>query len=225
MGDRWQAGLLGEAIVSRWLGFHGFEVSTTSSHEDRKGFDLVARREGQKKLSVQVKVDRKASQTGRAYIPITRNRGGNEQASWGKGIFADILIIADGSSWEALVWRRETWRDVCKGLQGRDSNFGRYATVPWSELERSCEIKISSLEREGYLRLSGPDWPLNQERASKPERKPERKPEPSKLTAQEVIKAWSLDYKTGLLVHFIHEVSIGKESPERLRSLLDFLIE
>jgi len=219
MGDRWQAGLLGEAIVSRWLGMHGFEVSTTSSHEDRKGFDLVARRQGQSPLSIQVKVDRKASQTGRAYIPITRMRGTNEIPSWGEGVQAQILIVLDGVSWEGLVWRRETWKMVCDSLKPRSSQYGSYATVQWEDLARTCEINIPSLEVQRYKLLAGPDWPSINPAILQPP--PD--PGPGELSVDDVIQAWGLNYKHAWVLHLLYEVHRGTESPELLIALLGML--
>ena len=219
MGERWQAGLLGEAIVSRWLGFHGFEVSTTSSHEDRKGFDLVARRERQSPLSIQVKVDRKSSQTGRAYIPISRMRGTQEVPSWGHGVQAQILIVLDGVSWEGLVWRRETWKVVCDGLQPRNSQFGKYSTVDWEELSQTAEITIPSLEIERYVLQSGPDWPS----LSPSILQPPPAPGPGELSVDDVIQAWGLNYKHAWVLHLLYEVHRGTESPELLAGLLGML--
>lgn len=112
-------GKFGENLVSNYLKLGKIEVSSNDDKNTRSHYDLLCQL-GNKKFTVEVKLDYLCSKTGNMAIEISNTKTGVDSGLTVSRATLWAVLVKDEENWVVFLTKTETLRDYIKNNQGRE---------------------------------------------------------------------------------------------------------
>lgn len=112
-------GKFGENLVSNYLRLGNVDVTLNEDKETRSHYDLLCRL-GNKKFTVEVKLDFLASKTQNLAIEISNTKTGVDSGLTASKSTLWAVLVKDEENWVVFLTKTETLRDYIKKNKGRE---------------------------------------------------------------------------------------------------------